>query len=90
MTLWTNAADLDATLSANPGFGIVSVYVNEVRAEGLTIAFTEEPGNPNHCELFGNLPGRIQQRLASIARWVVYPEAYQEDLKKPEWQLDDS
>ena len=89
VTLWTAAADLDATLAANPAFGVVSVYVGEARAEGLSLAFTEVAGNPNHCELFGALPGRIQQRLAGISRWVVYPDGYPEDLKGALWKLQD-
>ena len=87
VTLWATQADLDATLSGNAGFGVLGLYVHEVRAEGLSIAFTEVPGNPNHCELFGDLPGRVQQRLAITSRWVVYPADYPEDLKRPLWEL---
>lgn len=88
VTLWQSAADLEITLAPHPGFGVIGLLVREVRGEQLTIAFTEEPGNPNHCELFGDLPGSKRQRLANIARWVVYPDGYPEEMKQPIWAID--
>lgn len=88
VTLWLSADDLANTLGPHPGFGVVALFVAEARAEHLRIAFTEEPGNPNHCELFGDLPGSKRQRLANLARWVVYPDGYPEQMKRPTWTLE--
>ena len=89
VTLWLSADDLEVTIAPHPGFGVIGLLVSEIRAEGLGIVFTEEPGNPNHCELFGVLPGSKRQRLANIARWVVYPDGYPDDMKQATWTLDD-
>lgn len=83
VTLWLSNDDLEVTIAPHPGFGVIALLVAQIREEQLRIAYTEEPGNPNHCELFGDLPGSKQQRFANMARWVVYPDDYPEDMKRP-------
>lgn len=88
VTLWRTDQDLEITQDGHPGFGVVGVYVGELRAHGLAIAFVEEPGNPNHCEIFGPRPGAVRKDLAGKARWVVYPIDYPDEFKKPLWTRD--
>ena len=76
VTLWRSNEDLDITRDGHPGFGVVGLYVGELRQEGLTIAFVDEPGNPNHCEIFGPRTGSLRKKLATTARWVVFPIDY--------------
>lgn len=89
VTLWLSEEDLEITLAPHPGFGVIGLLVAEIRAEQLRVAFTEEPGNPNHCELFGEMPGSKRQRLANIARWIVYPDGYPDAMKQATWTIED-
>lgn len=88
VTLWRTDEDLQITREGHPGFGIVAVYVGELRAHGLSIAFVAEPGNPNHCEIFGPRPGAARKDLARKSRWVTYPIDYPEEFKQPLWSRE--
>ena len=89
VTLWLSDEDLNITRAPHPDFGVVSLYVSEFRKLGLSIAYVDEPGNPNHCEVFGDRTKGNRVQLAKAARWVAYPIGYPEELKKQLWTRDD-
>lgn len=88
VTLWLSNEDLAITRDPHPDFGIVSLYVSEFRKFGLRIAYVDEPGNPNHCEVFGDRTKGNRVQLAKASRWVVYPFDYPEELKGELWSLE--
>jgi len=76
VTLWRSPSDLRLIIGGREKIGVVAITVGEARAQGLRINFTNEDGNPNHCEIFGpRSKGKLGQ-LRACARWVVYPEGY--------------
>jgi hypothetical protein len=89
VTLWRSDQDLQVTLEGHDGFGVVAIYVDQLREHGLSVAFVHEPGNPNHCEIFGDRAGAILKDLAEKSRWVVHPADYPDEFKDALWTRED-
>ncbi len=86
VTLWRSDEDLAIICEGHLGFGVVGIYVSELRLAGLAIAFVDEPGNPNHCEIFGPRTGTLRKKLTAKAPWVEFPDEYPEQFRvKPLW-----
>ena len=73
VTAWCDPSDLIAVQADAPSFGVVRVLAGELREAGFRIVRLPEPGNPNHCECYGNVSRAARRRLASAAVWVVPP-----------------
>lgn len=76
VTLWVTGEDLRIVSEPHPHFGVVALYVDEVRAEGLRVAYVDEPGNPNHCEIYGARSRGKKRRIADLVRWVKFPDGF--------------
>lgn len=62
----------EAVLDGHPDYGLVSVTVGQLRAEGLNVIRTADGGR-GHCEVVGNKSHGVRRRLAKLAQWVVDP-----------------
>lgn len=80
VTLWLTGEDLRIVSDPHPAFGIVALYVEQVRAEELRIAYVDEPGNPNHCEIYGPRSSGKKRRLSLAVRWVKFPAGFPAEL----------
>lgn len=65
---------LDKVLEGHTDFGVASVTVGQVRANGLTVSRTAI-GGPGHCEVHGKKTRGIMRNLAKSAVWVKKPDS---------------
>lgn len=86
--MWLSESDLAAVQAPKPEFGVAGITAGQARASGFWIQKTFEQGNPNHCELGGQVSNGKREKISKSARWVRYPEGYPDEFKGELWALD--
>lgn len=60
-------------LDDHPGFGLVAIAAEDLRALGLEVVWKPEPGFPEHAGVYGEKTLEVRSAIGAAARWVFDP-----------------
>ena len=63
--------DLGRRYTSGNWLGAVELQVGFLRGLGLQVGYRPIDNNPYHCEVWGNLSGKISKRIQKSAHWCI-------------------